>query len=219
MNIIGLAKYFISKYGIDELSDNKPSIITTPAQKPQGNPHDRSFGKPINRDKARILKDKLILVYDKLNREITKLPAFQYINKALSGEHYLNVFNDLINSYVVFVENSSLYDIFSYSIRLIDALNSLRDAIVRTKISRDELIQLDMNIKSVQDTIWKQSKRILNIHDLRGLELEFPELKDIIDKAVPTWDFGPGKNPAKGLLRQQRRERIPSMIKRLQDKG
>lgn len=199
-----LSAYLLAKYG--QISSYKNI---------EGEP-DTSFGVAINAAKTRILKDKLILVYDKINKDITQLPAFKQINEELSDEFYFNVFLDLINNFVVNIEDNSLKDAFSYSVRMIEALNQLRNALIKNKMEREKMIDLDTAIRSVQDTIWKESKRILNIHDLKGLILSFPELKDKINAIVPTWDYGPGKNPAAGKIRQRRRETVKDLIKRIQ---
>lgn len=196
--------YLIAKY---KYASNYKNI--------EGEP-DTSFGVPINAAKARILKDKLILVYDKINDSITKLPEFKRINFELKDEFYLTVFNDLINNYVANIENLSLKDAFSYSIKMIESLNQLRNALITGKVEREKMIDLDFAIKSIQDTIWKESKRILNLHDLKGLMLSFPELKSKINTIVPTWDYGPGKNPAAGRIKQHKRETVKQLMKRLQ---
>ena len=200
MSKVNLAEYLFVKYAADQL---------------QG---DVSFGVFINPEKTRILKDKLILVYDKINKNITQLPEFQRMNKDLEGEFYLNVFNDLINSLVVKVEKSSLKDGFSYAIQMIKALNELRGSLrFRREMPKSQKAQLDHNIKNVQDTIWEESKRFLNIHDLRGLQLEFPELKNIINEIVPTWDYGKGRNPTRKPLGQRHRgESVSQMMERLE---
>jgi hypothetical protein len=177
---------------------------------------DTSFGVSINGAKTRILKDKLILIYDKLTKDITNLPAFIDINKKLGDNAHWLEFNRLIINFVNYIEAHDLKKGFSYSTRLIDKLNELRNALVASKIPREQMIELDIAIRGIQDDIWKESKRILNIHDLRGLELKFPELQGILGKVVPTWDYGPGKNPAKGLIKQRRRETVNDLLKRLQ---
>lgn len=196
MRCIGLGRYFQEKYAAEV--------------------EDISFGVSINAIKTRLLKDKLILIYDKINKDITVLPEFIHINQLLEGDFYLTLFNDLVNNYVVNIENSNLKEAFSYSGRMIQALNQLRDALVKSKVDREKMYLLDNMIKSIQDTIWKESKRILNIHNLRGILIDIPELQNIINKIVPTWDYGPGKNPTKGLLHKRpKRENASSLIKRL----
>jgi hypothetical protein len=193
--LIRLAAYFQAKY----------------AQK-----EDTSFGASISAEKTRILKDKLILTYDKLAQGITLLPAFQELNQKLAGNPMLEEFNRLIINLVNYVETRDLKSVFNYTTKLIDTLNSLKNAIIGEKIPREELLLLDAAITSIQDHIWKESKRILNIHDLRGIELDFPQLEGILEKPpVPTWDFGPGKPPIKPRIRQ-RWDRAKDLMKRLE---
>lgn len=112
-----------------------------------------------------------------------------------------------------------LKSVFNYTTKLIDTLNTLKNAIVGEKISREELLLLDAAIKNVQDHIWEESKRILNIHDLRGILLDFPQLEGILEKPpVPTWDFGPGKSPASKSIRR-RWDRAKDLMKRLEQEN
>lgn len=193
-----LAAYFLSKYSENE--DLEADI---------------SFGAPISAEKTRILKDKLILVYDKLSKDITQLPTFQKINTVLSNNSFWQEFNRLIINLVNYIEYNNLKNCFNYTTKLIDELNKLRNDLISSGMKREDVLKLDLAIRDIQNTIWKESKRILNIHDLKGLELNFPELKGILGKVVPTWDFGPGKNPAKSRIRQ-RRQHIADLIKRLE---
>lgn len=202
MSRVNLADYLFIKYAAEEL---------------QG---DTSFGTFINPEKTRILKDKLILVYDKINKDITRLPDFQRINEDLKGDLALIAFNDIINDLVVNVEGSSLKEGFSFAVRMIKALNQLQNDLRFHQIEKAKKAQLSHAIKNISDTIWKESKRILNIHDLRGLELEYPELKGILGKIMPTWNYGPLKNPArKPLGQRQRGESISQMIARLEQEN
>ena len=197
MKIGVLAAYFAAKYANENLTA------------------DTSFGVPINASKTRILKDKLILIYDKLAKDITNLPEFKKLNQELEDNLYWQEFNRLIINFVNYIELHSLKEDFSYSIKLIEVLNTLRNSLIPSGMERSQIIALDYAIKGVQDTVWKESKRILNIHDLKSLILHFPELKDILGKVVPTWDYGPGKNPAKRPIRQ-RRQHVADLIKRLE---
>lgn len=197
MSQVKLSEYLFIKYA----SEEKP---------------DMSFGKPITPEKTRILKDKIILVYDKLNEDITRLPEFIELNEELRGDPYLAAFNNLINNLVVNIEEMTLKDGFNYAIKMIDALNRLRMGIRKSRvIEKEKIIQLDAAIHNIQDTIWKESKRILNIHDLRGLTLNYPELKGILTEIKPTWDYGPGKTNAIKPIKQ-RQHHTKDLIKRLE---
>lgn len=202
MSRVSLAEYLFVKYAADEL---------------QG---DVSFGKFITPEKTRILKDKLILVYDKLNKKVTRLPDFQRLNKELESTPALKVFNDIINNLVVSIANSSLKEGFSFAVRMINLLNQLQGKLRFHPMEKSKKAQLSHAIKNVSDTIWEESKSILNIHDLRGLELAYPELKGILGKVVPTWHYGPGKNISRKPLGQRSRgESISQMIKRLEEEN
>src|SRR6202042_763963 len=111
MSRVYLADYLFVKYAADELKG------------------DASFGTFNNPEKSRILKDKLILIYDKVNKDITRLPDFQRMNEDLKDEFYLTVFNDLINNLIVNIEGASLKDGFSYAVQMIKALNELRSSL------------------------------------------------------------------------------------------
>lgn len=202
MGIRGFAEYLGMKYaGYDDFSSNPP---------------DTSFGKPISPEKTRILKDKLILTYDKVTSGVTQLPFYQILNKELANEFYWKVFQDLITNLAASIEYLPLKDAFSFSVKLIDSLNQLRNAIVKGGMEREKLLKMDEGIKNIQDYIWKESKRVLNLHDLKGLIIEAPELQGIVNTLVPTWDYGPGKNPSKGLLyKKPKTERAGGMMKRL----
>lgn len=178
---------------------------------------DTSLGAPINNLKVRVLKDKLILVYDKLTRDITRLPAFQELNAGLADNPHLVEFNRLIINFVNYIEERDLKSIFNYATKLIEKLNELKNSIIRSGLPREKVLQFDAAVHSVQETIWKESKRILNLHDLRGIILHFPELKNILEKPpVPTWDFGSfPKSPAQPRIRQHF-DRAKDLMKRLE---
>lgn len=204
MGVFGLSEYFVAKYAAEEDPTSSPEgteeglELAPELQAFRG--HDRSFGVPINRDTTRILKDNLIKIYDKINATITQLPFYKMVNDQLKGHPYLEEFNGMINNLVVHIEKSNLKECFSYSARMINELNKLRDDVASNMKPREKAVELDEMIRRIQDHIWKESKRILNIHNLRGVLINMPELQGIMDTVVPTWDFGPGKNPAKGLL-------------------
>ncbi len=212
MNMVKLADYLFVKYAADKIKGDISFEPEEEAPSTQRDMPDTSFGIPINAEKTRILKDKLITVYDKINKDITKLPAFQQMNEELKDDLHLVAFNDAINDLVVTIEHSTLKDGFSFSVKMIHLLNQLRRDLRFRQISKEKKIQLDYAIKNVQDTIWEESKRILNIHDLRGLELEFPELKGLLGKVVPSWDYGPGKNITMKPLGQRYRQESPKNI-------
>lgn len=202
MGIHGLSEYLIAKYaGYEDFASEPP---------------DTSFGQPINAIQARILKDKIILTYDKIASGITRLPIYQELNTELAGEFYWNVFKDLINNLAAKIDSMNLKAGFSFSVQLIDALNQLRNAMVKGKVEREKMLKMDSAIKNIQDHIWEESKRFLNLHNLKGTGIDTPELKGIVNTIVPTWDYGPGKNPAKGeLYKHPPKETPKKMMKRL----
>lgn len=201
MRTIGLAEYFKIKYaGYEEFEGGEP---------------DTSFGAPVNAAKARLLKDKIILSYEKVAEGLARLPIYQELAETLKGEFFWDVFQDLINNLAAKIEFMNLKEGFSFSIKMVDALNQLRNALVSGPIQRNKLFELDNGIKVIQDYIWKESKRFLNIHDLRGMLVDVPELKGIVNKIVPTWDYGPGKNPSKGLLQKRNPNSSGKLMKRL----
>lgn len=217
MSMVKLADYLFVKYAADKIKGDISFEPEEEAPSTERDIPDTSFGVAINAEKTRILKDKLIAVYDKINKDITKLPAFKQMNEELKGDLHLIAFNDAINDLVVTIEHSNLKDGFSFSVKMIHLLNQLRRDLRFRDISKDKKIQLDYAIKNVQDTIWEESKRILNIHDLRGLELEFPELKGLLGKIVPTWDYGPGKSIVQKPIGQRYRQESPkNIMKRLE---
>lgn len=201
MRLIGLARYFSAKYaGNDEMES------------------DISFGVPINAAKTRILKDKLIAIYGKLIGSIVAWPAFAKLEQELKGNAQLQEFKVTMGKFAEFIENNSLKESFGYNVKLIHELNKLRDGF--QGIPRDKLFELESTIKSVQDAIWKESKRILNIHDLKGVFLDFPEdVRSKVKDLVPTWDYGPGKSPAYNKIKRRQYETPSDLIKRLMREG
>ncbi len=200
MSMVRLAEYLFVKYAAHELET------------------DISFGVPINAEKTRILKDKLAGVYDKIDKRLTKLPAFQQLNAELEGSPFLTAFRDAVRTLRNDVYKSSLKEGFSFAIRTIEALNQLQGILQFDPMNQDKKAQLSHAIRNVQDTIWEESKRFLNIHDLRGLELEFPELKGLLGQVIPTWDYGPGASIARKPLGQRYRQEKPKdMMKRLEE--
>ena len=198
--MVRLAGYLFVKYAAQELET------------------DISFGVPINAEKTRILKDKLMGTYDKIDKRLTKLPAFQQLNIELEGSPFLTAFRSAMGTLKSDVKKSSLKEGFSFAIRTIEALNQLQEMLRFDPMNKDKKTQLSHAIRNVQDTIWEESKRFLNIHDLRGLELEYPELKGMLGKVVPTWDYGPGRTIARKPLGQRYRQESPkNIMKRLEE--
>jgi len=202
MGILGFAEYLNDRYaGQGDYS---------------GGLGDNSFGKPISAEKTRILKDKLILAYDKVHAGITSLPMYQELNSELSFDSNWKSFQNIINNLAANVELLTLKEGFSLSTRLLEELNKLRNSLVTKGVERSKMLKMDEGIKHIQDYIWKESKRILNLHDLKGVFVDAPELKGIVDTVVPTWDYGPGKNPTNGLLNKKPKRETPGkLMKRL----
>jgi hypothetical protein len=171
---------------------------------------DTSFGVPINAKKTRLLKDRLILVYDRLAKNITQLPSFIEINNELGKDHLFKVFKSLIDLYVANIEGQTLKENFNYSVKIIDALNDLRNVIIKMKYPRDKMYRLDEAIQSIQEYIWKHTKALINVHDLRGVGLDTPEANAILQqKTIPTWHYGPIESPVKGRIKR------PSVLRSL----
>lgn len=193
MSIIGLAEYFRIKYAgsYEEYLEQAP---------------DMSFGKPINAATARQLKDKLVLLYDKLNEEITQIPIFKTLNEALKDDENWEGFKKFIFSSSEVIDGMDLKDAFIYCVQSIDILNKTRRKIQRmgsTGLMDFRAAKtMDAGILSIQDYIWKYSKRMMSVHDLRDAlmgqdrELKKLVLEDKVNTIKPTWDYGPGKNPA-----------------------
>lgn len=206
MGILGFAEYLNAKYAGQ--GDYSAGL------------GDNSFGKPISAEKTRILKDKLILAYDKVHTDITTLPMYQELNSELSFDPYWKSFQNIINNLAANIEFMTLKEGFTLSTRLLGELNKLRNNLVTKGVERSKMLKMDEGIKHIQDYIWKESKRILNLHDLKGMFIDTPELKGIVDTVVPTWDYGPGKNPTSGLLHKKpKREHAGKMMKRLMEEN
>lgn len=185
---------------------------------------DTSLGGYITPEKTLILKEKLSEIYDKLIVDIKSYPALNQLILLLHGNKYLEKLNELLDNYTDFIFNNNLKECFTYSIRLIEVLNELRkdakeNMPQNSATNRNKFLTLELLIKNVQDHIWKESKRVLNMHDLTEVK-ELPFAKDIVDglneRFVPTWDYGPGKNPAYKKVKRPRQESASDIIKRLQ---
>lgn len=209
MSLVKLADYLWFKYAADEAEEEAP-----PTQRDMP---DTSFGVPINPIKVRILKDRLINQYDKIAQHITQLPEYQWINQTLSGQPHWKAFQDGIAMLAENILALPLKDGFSYAMQMIKALNQVRSDLRLHPMPKSHKERLDLAIKGIQDSMWEESKRFLNIHDLRGIELEYPELKGILGKVKPTWDYGSGRNPTrKPLGKRYRGETVEEMIARLE---
>jgi hypothetical protein len=182
---------------------------------------DISLGKEVSPEKTLILKEKLVEAYDKAAKDVTTLPDFIELNKILEGNVYLKALHELLENYAAFIFEHSLKECFEYSMRFLKTLKNLKDEIRKNlpRYSSGEkrtFSALENAIISLYNHIWEESKRILNLHDLRGVKLDFP--KDIVDgngqPFIPTWDYGPGKKPA--LNKTKRRvENGNDILKRL----
>lgn len=201
MGIKGLAEYFVIKYAGDaDLSS------------------DDSLGAVINGDKVRILKDKLILAYGKLEEDVTNLPLFKELNTKFNSNAHWDDFHRLMINFVNYVENNDLKKCFNYNVKLIEKLNDLRFEIAHDKsMERKEAFDLTEAIKSISLTIWEESKRIMNLHDLKGLLIRAPEAEKILNEKtiIPTWDYGPMKNPTQNNVMKMKNTQVTDLKKRL----
>jgi hypothetical protein len=178
-------------------------------------PADTSLGVPIDASRAQRWKDRMILAYDRIKKELTDMPFFKEIYEEMGPraggtgggstpmEPILRVFNDLINSYVVNVANSNLKDAFLFGVKYVAAFNDLRDMLPRMVKDRQHMFALDAAIWSTQKFIWKRVKDLLNIHDIGSADISLPpeeaaEMKKILGKLPRgTWTYGPMKDPTK----------------------
>ena len=57
----------------------------------------------------------------------------------------------------------------------------------------------------------------MNLHDLRGLLIRMPEVEKILgeNRIIPTWDYGPGKNPTQKSVVKMRGTPLTDLKKRL----
>lgn len=200
----------------------------SPYNKVEGTP-DRSLGFPIDAARAQRWKDRMVLAYDRIKRDLTEMPFFQNLYKEMGSQYVvdesgrmggsvpmhpvLKAFNNLMNSYVVNVANADLKDAFLYGIKYVEAFNELRDSLPSMiepsgdKLRDIEKIhKLDMGIWSTQNFMWKRMKDLLNIHDIGsgdiGLSPAEAESAQKILGRLPrgTWTYGPMKNPTKPLM-------------------
>src|SRR5580698_5033079 len=107
-------------------------------------PADTSLGVPISADRAQRWKDRMVLAYDRIKKELTELPFFKEIYAEMSRpfekmEPMLRTFNDLIDAYVVDVARSNLKDAFLFGTKYVAAFNDLRDMLPRMVKDRERM--------------------------------------------------------------------------------
>jgi hypothetical protein len=204
MGIKGLAEYFICKYAGNEEADLEA---------------DYSFGAKINGEKVRILKDQLILAYSKMEEDVTRLPLLKQLNKDLNDYPNWDEFHRLMINYVNYVEFNDLKKVYNYSIKLLQKLNDLRYDIAQDRtLDKKEAFKATEAIKIIQKTTWEESKRLLNLHDIKGVLIRLPEAEAILDSSiVPTWDYGPGKTPVKERVMTVRKHDAKKLMNKLED--
>jgi hypothetical protein len=200
MNIVRLAAHLVHKYAQDL--------------------PDTSFGKPITPEKTKLLKQKL----SQLAEYITNLPEFKRVEKELSDDYLFDSLKAALDLYSAAVDSQNLRENFQFFIKVIMKLNRIRNGLVRKHPKHEErqmVFEMDAMIKRVQDYIWENTKALINLHDLRGLNLSnlMPgAVMTLQQRIVPTWPYGPMRNPAKGLLHKQRNKPHPykDLMKRLE---
>lgn len=201
MGIRGLAEYFVAKYASESDLES-----------------DDSLGVAINGEKVRVLKDKLILAYGKLEEDITQLPMFKELNDKFASNSLWDEFHRLMINFVNYIEANDLKKCFNYSVKLIEKLNELRFDISKDKtLEKQDAFNLSEAVKSLQTTIWEESKRIMNLHDLKGMLIRIPEAERILKEKsiIPTWDYGPMKNPTQSRVMKMRNTQVVDLKKRL----
>ncbi len=201
MGIRGLAEYFIEKYaGVADLTS------------------DDSFGAPINSEAVRILKDALVNVYSKIEEDITKIPAFDELNKLLVDNSDWNEFHRFLINHVNYIESNDLKKGFNYSIKLIERLTDLRYKIAGVaELDDDTKFAMTEAVRIIGDHIWYDAKQILNIHNLRGLLIRLPDAERILNELQikPTWPHGPMKNPNPRKVMKMRQTPVSDLTTRL----
>jgi hypothetical protein len=241
MRLFALASFFKAKYGqgnflptpqiegVKEEPSTPPGIKVEPYAEIAKGPMDTSLGVPIAADRAQKWKDKMILAYDRIKKDLTTLPFFKDIYKEMTGipfvknEPMLETFNKLIDAYVVNVANANLKDAFAFGVKYVDSFNSLRDMLPRMVKDREKMHKLDHAIWSTQKYIWRKVKDLLNIHDIGSGDVsmgpeEAAEMKRIIGKLPRgTWSYGPMADPTKPLFHQNRRENVKTLLKRINE--
>lgn len=188
-------------------------------------PADTSLnGIPISADRAQRWKDRMMLAYDRINKELTELSFFKEIYELMGSknqkgyypggqsrfmpmEPMLKTFNDLINSYVTNIADANLKDAFMFGVKYVAAFNDLRTMLSRMVKNQDNKLKLDHAIWSTQKFMWKRIKDLLNIHDIGSQDLGMsPEEATAARKILGqlprgTWTYGPMQDPTAPLLK------------------
>jgi hypothetical protein len=205
MSLVALAYFLAHKYAQD---------LSQP---------DVSLGKPITPEKTKILKDKL----SQLAEYITNLPEFKQAEQefAEADDYLFEGLKYSLEMYSAAVQSQNLRENFQFFIKVIMKLNRIREGLSKkyAKAKGNHWVyNLDAILKRVQDYIWENSKAILNLHDLRGIDLTKLMLGTAMtlkERIIPTWHYGPMKNPAKPLAKKPHpyAERIKDIAKQTEE--
>jgi hypothetical protein len=177
---------------------------------------DVSLGAPISADRAKKWKDNLIRIYDSVKADLTKLPYFQDLYKEMGDDPLLQVFNQLIDAYIVNIAGADLKHAFMYGMKYLEGFNGFRTMVAdeikgrmakerrpkQRKALKKRLYQLDDAIWRIQTRMWDKLKDVLNVHDIGFSPLitldedEKAEMAKVM-KSIPhgTWKYdGTNKN-------------------------
>ena len=146
MKVLGLALFFEAKY----------------ASKGELGEADYSFGVAINRDKVNVIKNNIIKIIDKIDRQ----PSVILLRKELSFNPYWKKFNSMINNFVNQVPDLSLKDLDNLSNNFMIELNNFKDE-VNFKVKGDKREQFLKVIDSFTIYLDKAAKTIRGLHDLK----------------------------------------------------
>lgn len=151
---------------------------------------DTSLGVEIHPQKVNLYKNNIINLCDDFGKN-SSLPMVSSLHQSLSFNPLWKRFLKLVGDFKNSIPDSNLYAILESGNDFVSGLNSFKNNLVGSSLSRKELYDFDSIVTKFQKNLHKLIKDIENIHDLKQT------------KEFGTWKHGPGKDQATSTLRQK----------------
>lgn len=202
MSTLKLANFFEKKYASKPWDKQPTPYAVSPWKEIEG-PTDTSLGIPYTAGEVTYFKDRLTLLWDKVNGPDSELwnRFFRIADSSLANSPIITKFKGVFNEFIFELQKSDLKNSLLLSAEMMQVLKNLRENIsIQQTSDMPQPIRaaLDDIIYRLGTRIWERTKEVLSIYHIRRGILNSPEVLEQFSKAnIGTWHHGPMQNPFK----------------------